>query len=217
MSNGRRAALREEVWSSVAGPTNNSGGHFDPLIEKQPTQSAIDSPYPSSVKERQVARDPPPIRVRTFRLPLFSFAVLAGIAATLVWQSYGDAAKETIAEHVPALASVLSVSTMKSPVSSATAPEIVQQLMPLTFGLEVMRRSVDQIASKQEQISQNIAALQAVEEDVRQRVSSTPPPPSQVVASSSQQPRRSRLKARSPASQASSVPRSPSESGFVSR
>ncbi len=217
MSNGRRAGLREEEWSSVARPTSHSGGHFDQLIEKQPTQSLIDSPYPSSGKERQVARDRPPIRVRTFRLPLFSFAVLTGIVATLGWQSYGDAAKDTIAENVPALASVLSVSTMKSPVSSATAPEIVQQLMPLTFGLEVMRRSVDQIAAKQEQISQDIVALHAVEEDVRQRVSSTPPPPSQVVASSSQQPRRSRLKARSPVIQAPPAPRSTLESSFVSR
>jgi hypothetical protein len=147
---------------------------------------------------------------------LFSIAVLVGVVATLGWQSCGEAAKEIIVEQVPALASVLSVSTKKSPVSSAIAPETVQQLMPLTFGLEVMRRSVDQIASKQEQISQNIVALQAVEENVRQMVSSMPPPPSQVGASN-QQPRRSRLKARLPAMQASSVPRSPSESSFVSR
>ncbi len=214
MSNALRASLRER--SSVARTKCDSVAEFDQLIEKQTTQSLTDSPYPSRAKERQVARDRPPVRVRTFRFPLFSIAVLVGIA-TLGWQSYGDAAKETIVEHVPALASLLSVSTMKSPVSSATAPETVQQLMPLTFGLEVMRRSVDQIAAKQEQISQNIVALQAVEEDVRQRVSSTPPPPPQVGASSSQQPRRSRLKARSPAVPASSVPRSPSETSFVSR
>jgi hypothetical protein len=216
MSNALRASLRERERSSVARPKCDPGARFDQLIEKQPTKLSIDFPYPSSVEERQLAHDRPSLRVRTFRLPLFSVAVFVGVVATLGWQSYGDAAREIIVGRVPTLASLLPVSTMKSPVSSVSAPETVQQLMPLTFGLEVMRRSVDQIASKQEQISQNIAALQAVEEDVRQKVSSTTTPPSQASASS-QQPKRSRLKARSPASQASSVPRSPSESGFVSR
>jgi cell division septum initiation protein DivIVA len=63
---------------------------------------------------------------------------------------------------------------------------MVQQLLPLTFGLDVVRRSVDQLAAKQEQLTQNIAVLQAtVEEDVRQKVSSTPPPPTLQAASSS--------------------------------
>ncbi len=216
MPSARRAALSEEEWSSVASPMSNPDGQIKRLIENQPAKSSIDSPLSSSLEERQVPRDRPSIRIRTFRLPLFSIAVLIGIAATLGWQSYGDAAKEIIVGKVPTLASFLPVSTMKSPVLSATPPETAQQLMPLTFGLEVMRRSVDQIAAKQEQISQNIAALQAVEEDVRQKVSSTPQTPSQGSASS-QQPKRSRLKARPPAMQASSAPRPPSESGFVSR
>jgi cell division septum initiation protein DivIVA len=67
---------------------------------------------------------------------------------------------------------------------------MVQQLLPLTFGLDVVRRSVDQLAAKQEQLTQNIAVLQAtVEEDVRQKVSSTPPPPTLQAASIREQPK----------------------------
>jgi hypothetical protein len=140
-----------------------------------------------------------------------------GIGATLGWQSYGDAAREIVAEQAPTLASFLPVSTTKSPVLAPAYPEIVHQLLPLTFGIDVMRRSVDQLTAKQEQLAQNIAVLQAaVEEDVRQKVSSTPPAPAQQDASV-QQPRLSQPKARSRARHSSSLARPLPETGFVSR
>jgi len=215
MANAQSASFQKREWPSVAGPTRDSGARFDQRIEEQPTKLLIDSPRPSGVEERPVTSDEGSIR-RIFRLPLFSLAILIGIGATLGWQSYRDAVTEIIVEQAPTLASLLPASTKKSLVSAATAPEIAQQLMPLTFGLDVMRRSVDQLTAKQEQISQNIAALQAVEEDVRQRVSTTPPPPAQQ-AVSIQPPKRSQLNARSSALQATSVPRAPSGSGFLSR
>jgi hypothetical protein len=46
-----------------------------------------------------------------------------------------------------------------------------------------MRRSVEQLAAKQDQMAQNIATLQAIEEDIRQKMSSTPPSPPQQAAS----------------------------------
>jgi len=61
-------------------------------------------------------------------------------------------------------------------------PWPVQQLEPLASNLDVVRRSVEQLAAKQEQMAQNMATLQAVEEDIRQKMSS-PPSPSQPAAS----------------------------------
>jgi hypothetical protein len=166
---------------------------------------ATDSPHLSSVHEGQVASDRPSIVGRKFRLPRFFIAVLIGIGAALGWQSHGDAAREIIVEQIPPLASLLPVSTKKLPVLVATSPELVQQLLPLTFGINVMRRSVDQLVATQEQLAQNIAALQAaVEEDVRQKVSSTPPTPAQQDASI-QQPKLSQPKPRSRALHSSSV------------
>ena len=91
------------------------------------------------------------------------------------------------------------VSTTKSPqpapVTQAAAPaaaaislELVQQLEAVARDLAVMRDSVEQlaakqeqttqniatVAAKQEQMAQNIATLQAVEQDIRQRLSSPP-------------------------------------------
>jgi len=52
-----------------------------------------------------------------------------------------------------------------------------QQLEPLASNLDVVRRSVEQLAAKQEQMAQNMATLQAVEEDIRQKMSSSPSQP----------------------------------------
>jgi len=112
-----------------------------------------------------------------------SIAALIGVGATLGWQSYGDAAKEMVIARAPTLAWLLPISTTKPPVVAATSPGPVQQLEPLALNLDIVRRSVEQLAAKQEQMAQNIAAMQAVEEDIRQKVSSTPPALAQQAAS----------------------------------
>jgi hypothetical protein len=185
MSNSQSALLAEREWLSVGRTTRDLDAWSDQRTETQTMKLAVDSPQPSSDDGGQVASERPSIFRRAFWLPRLFIAVLIGVGATLGWQSYGDAAREIILEQFPALPSLLPISTTKPPVLAATPPEIVQQLLlPLTFGLEVMRRSVDQLAAKQEQLTQNIAVLQAsVEEDVRQKASPTPPPPAQQAVS----------------------------------
>src|SRR5947208_3008849 len=142
------------------------------------------------------------------------YPVLFGVGATLGWQSYGDAAKEMLVARAPVLAWVLSVSTTKPPVVAATSTDPMPQLAPLASNLDVVRRGVEQLAAKQEQLSQNIAALKAVEEDIRQKMSSAPPapaPPQQ--AASIPQPKPPQPKTQSSAVQSSSVPRPPPPAG----
>jgi hypothetical protein len=173
---------------------------------------SIDPPYPYRFGERQLASGRPSIGRRIFRtLTRFSIAILIGVGGTLGWQSYGDAAKEILVARVPTLAWVLSVST-KSPVMAATSTDPTQQLAPLASNLDVVRRNVEQLAVKQEQMAQNIAALQAVEEDVRQKISSTPSAPVQQAASIPQ-PKPPQPKAHSSAVQSPSVPRPPPSAG----
>jgi hypothetical protein len=109
------------------------------------------------------------------RLTRFSIAALIGVGATLGWQSYGDAAKEMVIARAPTLA-WLAISTTKPPVVATTSPGPVQQLEPLAFNLDIVRRGVEQLAAKQEQMTQNIATLQAVEEDIRLVHASVPGP-----------------------------------------
>jgi hypothetical protein len=176
---------------------------------------SIDPPHHYRFGEGPLASGRPSIGRRIFRsLTRFFIAVLIGVGATLGWQS--DAAKEMLVARAPMLGWVLSVSTTKSPVVAATSTDQMQQLAPLASNLDVVRRSVEQLAAKQEQMAQNIAALKAVEEDIRQKISSTPPAPapaSAQQAASIPQPKPPQPKAQSSAVQSSSVPRPPPPAG----
>lgn len=168
--------LVEKDWltaeeTSYGGPARDLDARSDQRIGVRPMKPSI----------QQVASDRPSIGRRIFRtLTRFSIAVLIGIGATLGWQSYGDAAREMVVAQAPTLAWLFSVSTTKSPALAATSPDPVQQLGPIASNLDVVRRSVEQLAAKQEQMSQNIATMQAVEEDIRQKMSA--PSPSQQAA-----------------------------------
>jgi hypothetical protein len=100
------------------------------------------------------------------------------------------------------------LSTTKPPAMAATAPDPMQQLEPLASDFDVMRRGVEQLAAKQEQIAQNIALLQAVADDIREKMSTPPSSLSQQQADPTLQ--RYAPPARVPSSgvQSSSVPRS---------
>ena len=190
------------AWSGR--PARELDAHSDQRIGIKPGKPSIHSYRHSGLNDDQVASDRPSIGRRMFRiLTRFSITILIGIGATLAWQSYGDEAKEMVVARAPSLGWLLTAPKTKSPVASATSPDLVQQLAPLALNLDVVRRAVEQLAAKQEQMAQNITALQAVEEEIKQRLSA--PPPSQQEASVPQnnppQPR-----APSSAAQSSSAP-----------
>jgi len=209
-----------ESWSG--GPPRDLDARSDERIGQRPMKPSINSPRPSDrvASERpSIGRERPPlgrqrpsIGRRIFRtLTRFFVAVLIGIGATLAWQSYGDAAREIVVARAPSLAWLLYISTTKLPAVATTSPGPAQQLEPLASNLDVVRRSVEQLAAKQEQMAQNMATLQAVEEDIRQKMLS-PPSPSQPAASIPQQ-KTPQPRAQSSAVQSSSVPRQPPPAG----
>lgn len=127
----------------------------------------------------------PSIGRRMFRaVTRFAIVVLIGVGATLGWQAYGDMAKQMLAARAPEQAWLLSYLPATKPPAAvaATAANPALQLEPLAANLEFVRRSVEQLALKQEQMARNIAALQAVDEDIRQKVSPLPPAPAQPAA-----------------------------------
>ena len=138
----------------------------------------------SGFKNTQVASDRPSIARRIIRAPgRFCVAVLIGVGATLAWQSYGG---EMVRAWAPSLAWLLPISTMSPPAPAVTSAELQENLKPVAIDVAIVRRSVEQLASnqdqlarKQEQMAQAIAALQAVEQDIRQKIS-TPPLPKMV-------------------------------------
>jgi len=68
----------------------------------------------------------------------FLIAFCVGIAATLAWQSYGDAARQTIASSHPQLAWLAPEVAVAQTAPAATVPPIASQAMS-----NVPRRRVD--------------------------------------------------------------------------
>ena len=102
--------------------------------------------------------------------------------------------------------------TVPAPTAAAISPASAQQLEAMARDLAVVRRSVEQLAAKQERMAHNIATLQAVEQDTKEKMSS--PSPSRSVRVP---PRKnvSRVVPPEPAAQSSPVQSSPVQSSPV--
>ncbi len=105
-----------------------------------------------------------------------------GVAATIAWQSYGDAAREMIANSYPQLSWLApqaaslaqTASDMPAPAPSATpSPELKQ----LSLAFATMRQSVDQLAASQQQMADGIAKLAADQQELLHKISAPPPRP----------------------------------------
>jgi hypothetical protein len=112
-----------------------------------------------------------------------------GVASTLAWQSYGDALRATIASSYPQLGwlapqTAVQVETppamVVTPTAAATpSPDYSEQL---NTGLAAVRESVNQIVATQQWMAGDIAKLQAGQQDILDKLSSTPPPPGTAAA-----------------------------------
>jgi hypothetical protein len=103
-----------------------------------------------------------------FARPLITFSI--GVAIALAWQSYGGTGREPIAPAAPSLDQ--------------------QQLNAMSLDLDAVRQSVDRIAASQVQMTRSVSELtagqewmtrdftselQAVEQDVHDKISVLPP------------------------------------------
>ena len=105
-----------------------------------------------------------------------------GVVATLVWQSYGDAAREKIANSSPQLrwlapqTAAQTAPNMSAPTAPATPSPDVQQLKAMSLGLAALRQSVEQLAAAQQQMTDEVAKLQTTEQEILDKVSAPPRP-----------------------------------------
>ena len=108
---------------------------------------------------------------------LITFCI--GVAATLAWQSHGDAIREMIASSHPQLGWLAPQAAPDAP-----SPDL-QQLKAMSTDLGVVRQSVDHLAARfvagQEQMTRDITKLHAAEhdilEDIRDKISAASPRP----------------------------------------
>ncbi len=123
-------------------------------------------PRSSDFKNTKVASRRPSITRRIIRaLGRFSVVLLIGVGGTLVWQSYGG---QMVRVWAPSLGWLLPTSP---------SAELQALLRPVALDLAIMKRSVEQLASnqdqlarKQDQITQAFAILQAAVRDINQNI-----------------------------------------------
>jgi hypothetical protein len=135
--------------------------------------------------------------------------LLVAIVLGAVWQTYSDNQTRTlIKSSMYRLTSSFgatmrgSISSTQSPLSdqapqTPTAPSVSadevtglkQQLQALVNELAVMRRDVEQLSSKHEQLSRDIAAVQTTEQNVSEKVSSLTQPAASLTQSAPALPR----------------------------
>jgi len=144
----------------------------DPRSDRRNPQRRTAAVHPPHSFGRKVAQEVAvayrPSAGRRFFGPLAKFviAVSIGIGGTIAAQT--ETAKQLLGEQAPTLAWLLSAPPAKS--AGAAAP--LQQTGPSASDLDAVRRSVELLAARQDQMAQNVAALQAVGEDIRQKLTS---------------------------------------------
>ena len=135
--------------------------------------AASDRPYrpgprtfsPGFKKAQFASNGPSTIRKISRTLARFSLVLLIGIGATLACQSYGG---ELVRAWAPSLGWLLPASL---------SAELQAQLRPVAFDLAIMKRTVEQLASsldqlarKQDQMTQAFATLHAAVRDINQNI-----------------------------------------------
>src|SRR5258707_184943 len=126
-----------------------------------------------SPKRRQSLAARVPLAIARF---LITFGV--GVATTLAWQSYGDSARELIANSGPEFGGLApqaapverSVPDRIEPAATRAAAADPQQLNPLSLDLDAVRQSVDRIAAGQEQMTRTVDQLAAGQEQMAREI-----------------------------------------------
>ena len=112
--------------------------------------------------DKRLGRDTPLSKRLRRGLIRFFTAVLIGVAGTLVWQSYGDTARQMIAHEIPQLGWLISVPVSNSP----PTPQSLDPQYPkaMAADLAALRQAI-------EQVSRKIAELQTAQDDLRRTIS----------------------------------------------
>jgi len=117
----------------------------------------------------------------------FLITFCLGVVATLAWQSYGDAARQIIADSYPQLGWLAPESavaqTLPSTVGAATSSADQQELKAMSLDLAAVRQKIDQLTASQQQMARDFTTnLLAAEQDILDKIPVPPPAPQPAAA-----------------------------------
>jgi len=144
------------------------------------SEPSVDAPLQPVDLDRFQRRRPSLSKRASRALARFLITFGIGVAATLAWQSSGDAVREIVASSSPKLVWLAPAApveqTAPAPIRSSSNSSNMEEFKAISQGLAVVRQSVDQLAAGQQQISREIAKLQASNQDSFDRTSAPPSP-----------------------------------------
>ena len=168
-------------------------------------EPSLDETLPLSklISERSPREEPSFGRRALRRVSRFLLTVCIGVAATLAWQSYGDAARQIVADwasqrgwsswlSLVGLPSELDVARrqvtpptpVQVPIAEPTRPETIAAAAPSAPQLEAMaqdsaaiRQKLEQLAVGQEQLAQDMVKLQNAVQEIEQKAFAPAPKP----------------------------------------
>jgi hypothetical protein len=157
----------------MSSPTQSEFSRGALPVKKLVEVVAID---PATLKIEQPQSERPRLGTRVLLALAITFCV--GVAATLAWQSRGDAVRKAIASAVPRLgwlapqAPPVTQNTpdVVAPAATAAPSPDQQQLTAMPLDLDAVRQSVDQIAAGQEQMTRSVERIAAGQEQMARTV-----------------------------------------------
>jgi hypothetical protein len=136
--------------------TVRGSAHYEGLLPIEPSDEP--PPIRPTILEDPFPNGQPPLRKRASRaLSRFLAIFCVGVGTTLAWQSYGDAAREMIANSNPQLGWL---APRPLPIAQ-NVPGMIDLAAPAAqhlnaMSLDTMRQSIDWIAAGQEEIARSI-------------------------------------------------------------
>jgi hypothetical protein len=167
-----------------------------------PVAPSIDpNPQQPTAQISEVSNDGPSVAKRLFRTGAYGFIITVIVGTAFVWQSSDETTKEMakgwvnsqftsrsdVASEVVSTTSdqppmgntvILPTASASQPTPTSTAteslPDLKKQFEAIASDLAIVRRIVEQVAARQDQMARDIATLQADEQNVRQKISTLP-------------------------------------------
>src|SRR5258708_36156652 len=154
--------------------TIRGSAHYEGLLPIEPSDEP--PPIRPTILEDPFHNGQPPLRKRASRaLSRFLAIFCVGVGTTLAWQSYGDAAREMIANSYPQLGWLaprpLPIA-QNVPGMIDLAAQAAQHLNAMS--LDTMRQSIDRIAAGQEETArstdQNATGIAAGQDEIARSI-----------------------------------------------
>jgi len=164
----------------------SADGQVEVAAERSRQEAPGGGPRPNAsrrIQNERPASASPGVGKRPLRTSIlrFALAALIGAAGTLSWQAYGDRLRDTVRAWAPGLDWLIAPTKLAT--ANADPGALAEQLKPIALDLAVVRKAIEQLAFNQQQlaakdaeIAQSIAALQATQQALGDKISASPAP-----------------------------------------